>query len=109
LISETPLSPGAEEGDAVHSVFGPELGLSGGFFCEEAGAKAEKMFNKIIIGCFLLPGSGNSLSINQLPPLQPVSFGAAAVANMSLRITCQEGFYLSQWKIGKLHWLPKAK
>jgi len=104
-----PRGEAAVNEDAGYSIIGPELDFAfpRGFFYNEA--KVIKIYNKVLIGCLLQLERENPQTTEQLPPLQHFSFGAAAVANMCLRITERDGFCLSQWKIGKLHWLPKIK
>jgi hypothetical protein len=45
-----------------------------------------------------------------IPPAPPVSFRAAAVANMVYRpLPVGDGAYSFEWEIGELHWLPAIK
>jgi hypothetical protein len=98
------------DSSARFSVYGPALNINlpPAFFCETAKVKVKDSFNDFLIGCLLRPACENSVSEN-FPPLQRFSFGAAAIANMSLRAIGQDACYMTEWKIGKLCWLPKVK
>ncbi|MDR3020366.1 MAG: hypothetical protein LBU66_05630 [Treponema sp.] len=83
-------------------LFGPRLDftLSTDIFENNEITKIKKWFSETVIGCSL----GNAP--HSLPPLQKLSFRAAAVANMYWQPLGKntDGY---KWKIGSLYWLPK--
>jgi len=67
----------------------------------EAAKKITRAFSPIVIGA-LLREEGET---GDLPPPPPLSFRAAAAANMYIYPLLTNGAVGFKWKIGKLHWL----
>jgi hypothetical protein len=91
------------------SVFGPALNMAlpGLFFPPRLAAKIKSRFSPLALGAALLHGEEPPPA---LPP--PLSFRAAALANMVIRPLASgnaEDRYSFEWKIGPLRWLPPAK
>ena len=89
-------------------LFGPRLDLSilpdslGG---SESAAKITNIFSPPVIGSFLL--SVGECETPTIPSPAPLSFRAAAVANMFWHPLCSGGNIIGyKWKIGNLIWLP---
>jgi hypothetical protein len=82
-------------------LFGPRLDIK-----INHSEKIISVFSPPVIGAFFKPEEGKiNFTVSQPPP---VSFRAAAVANMywkTLNLSGEEGY---KWKIGKLFWLPKT-
>jgi len=89
------------------SVFGPvvNIELSESFFDIDNNAVIRR-FSPLVIGCALCQ-SDTRPDVNSLG----LSFRAAALANICFRpLPSHNGAYNEfsfEWKIGKLHWLPK--
>ncbi|MCL2043263.1 MAG: hypothetical protein FWG89_03890 [Treponema sp.] len=99
------------------SVFGPVLNITlpDSFFSPAADALYCSL-SPLILGAALVQSDtphyphGFLPAAIPLPPSPPVSFRAAALANMSLRpifTGTEQNCFSFEWKIGKLHWLPK--
>jgi hypothetical protein len=90
------------------SVYGPSLplNLSDHFYDLVSGAIIRR-FSPLVLGSALLSGP----LPEALPAPPQISFRAAALANMNCRFSPLgddgEGGHQVEWKIGKLHWLPR--
>jgi len=86
---------------------GIDLALCPSVLSATVTAKIASFFSPVLIGACLgnsaVPGEG------AFPPPPEISFRAAALANMIYRPLHEYGDFSFEWKIGKLHWLPKAK
>ena len=97
--------PGSR-GDTGIAVFGPALNIAlpAHFFGDTA-----EPFSPLVIGAALLYGNAPPA----LPPAPPISFRAAAVANMVIKPLVsgenRPDNYSFAWNIGAPHWLPRTK
>jgi hypothetical protein len=90
--------PGAE-------LWGPELdlGLRGEDFGPSAASALSLVFHRPLLACTVLYPE------DPTPPLPPpLSFSAAAVANLVYR-PLEDGAPSFAWEIGELHWLPAIR
>ena len=106
-IADRPIST-ALPGSATLSVFGPSLNIEPpGSFFEAVSDTVLCRLSPLVIGAAVVHGQCEM----PLPDLPQISFRAAALANMSIRPLAGCGGwdgYSFEWKIGALHWLPKA-
>jgi hypothetical protein len=102
---EPPGQPGGRGSPAVYGLrldlAGFEQALGGG-----AASKALYWFSPPVLGAALVDASGP----DPCPAPPPVSFRAAALANMSFTpLDAGERAYSFEWNIGPLRWLPSVK
>ncbi|MCL1992616.1 MAG: hypothetical protein FWG66_06695 [Spirochaetes bacterium] len=82
---------------------GLEVAAGGGFL--PPSSVAERLPPLLALG--LAPPGESLLGSASLPPAPEISFGAAALANMSFSLAAPPVF--CRWKIGRECWLPKKK
>jgi hypothetical protein len=90
------------------SVYGPSLMLNfSDNFYKMASSAITRRLSPLVLGAALLYGA----LPEDIPDPPQISFRAAALANMDCRFLPLgdggKGSYLIEWKIGKLHWLPR--
>jgi len=84
----------------------PLPALDGSFFPESARGKIVSVFSPSGL-CVTAADHGEGLVLPELPP---VSFRAAAVANLTIQpLSGGDARYSFHWRIGTLVWLPKYK
>ncbi|MCL2229975.1 MAG: hypothetical protein FWC01_02680 [Treponema sp.] len=102
-------------GDIAYTEFNEEMFLYGpkldvllpSSFLETSSQKIKKMLSPSIIGTSLMFKTP-CYSVSSFAPLrEPLSFRAAAVANMYWQLVTINAEKAFKWKIGKLYWLPK--
>jgi hypothetical protein len=95
------------QGDNNAALFGPRLDLQisqDAYNGEKTAEKLIKVFSPPVIGACLFSEAEGKPTIQ--PP--PLSFRAAAVANMFWYSDKQGGAFYCKWEIGKLFWIPKV-
>jgi hypothetical protein len=103
--------PAAICGGKKASVFGPSLAtdLTDDFFSPIADAVKSRIL-PLVVGSALARPEDELALANPTPAPLPISFRAAALANMSYGPLDDGGSndYSFEWVIGALHWLPKT-
>jgi hypothetical protein len=94
-------------------VLGPTLVTElGDDFYKQANDAISSHFSPLVLGSALILENESRTNLTPTPQaaLPQISFRTAALANMSYKPLSECGIqsgYSFEWKIGKLHWLPK--
>jgi hypothetical protein len=92
------------------TLFGPRLELETPPAVFDEGkttGKIIKVFSPLVIGACLSQEAEGIPSVQQIIQPPPLSFRAAAVANIHWYSDEQNGAFYCKWEIGQLSWLPK--
>jgi hypothetical protein len=100
-------------------LLGPKLDFAiadevlSGDLVESTGSKITHIFSPLLIGSCLLPSCTNPADSPgdtiAIPALPPISFRAAAVANMRWKELSSDSLVSHEWKIRKPCWLPSVR